>query len=189
MSFIRTRIPAGEFRPVENGDGFTTFRWDAEKEIVNVPVKKKVRRNQEPEYEPKESGYLVCTECIIHGEVTENALQSEIDRASCGESEPTSVVSVSFKDWSTIVSIPQDKLLHDKWAGIICLFSFAVLYRFVSAWLCFVLADILTVCSLGGKELYDHIHSGNGHSVELGDFLYGLYSMARVNVAMLIMLV
>ena len=38
------------------------------------------KRKEEPEYETKESGFLVFTECIIHGNVTKEMLQKEIDR-------------------------------------------------------------------------------------------------------------
>jgi len=91
------------------------------------------------------------------------------------------------KIWNWIVHIPQDKLLHDYAGALICLFVFAVAFRFCPVWLCFVLADIVTIAALAGKELYDYVHP-DGHSVELMDFVYGLFGMAKVNVAFLIML-
>lgn len=80
MSFIRNRMPESEFKAVERNEEFSVFRWDAEKEMVNVPIRKKgKKKEEEPEYETKESGYLVFTECILHGEVTNEILQKEID--------------------------------------------------------------------------------------------------------------
>lgn len=71
MSFIRTITR--KVKPVEKHKGYTIFRWDAEKEIVSVPQKK-------GDPIQKESGNYICTECIIHGEVTRDILQSEIDK-------------------------------------------------------------------------------------------------------------
>lgn len=74
MSFIRTTIPAVSFKPVVKRKDFTIFRWDEEKEIITIPPRKK---GEEPIR--KETGKLICTECIIHGEVTVEMLQKEID--------------------------------------------------------------------------------------------------------------
>lgn len=89
------------------------------------------------------------------------------------------------KIWDWIVNIPQDKLLHFDAGAFINLFSFAVLYRFCPVWLAMVLAALVAVVALAVKELYDAHHPG--HSVELADFLWGLFGTAVVNVAFLIM--
>ena len=91
--------------------------------------------------------------------------------------------------WNWIVSIPKDKLLHDYAAALICLFSFAIAYRFLSLlWACFAIADGVAVLALCLKELYDFRHP-EGHSVEAADILYGLFGLLKVNIALLIMLV
>lgn len=91
------------------------------------------------------------------------------------------------KIWNWIVSIPQDKLLHEKWGAMICAFVFAIFFRFSPVWLCFVVADIISIGALALKELYDAQHSG--HSVELADFLWGCWGVAKVNIVFLIMFV
>ena len=97
------------------------------------------------------------------------------------------MIDLFTKIWNWIVSIPQDKLLHDYAGALICLFIFAPLYRFCPVWLCFTLADIVAVSVLALKELYDGGHEG--HSVELADFLWGLFGVAKINIALLIMFV
>lgn len=91
------------------------------------------------------------------------------------------------KLWNWIVSIPQDKLLHEKYGALICLFIFAILYRFSPVWLCFVVSDIVAVSVLALKELYDAHHAG--HSVEIKDFLWGCWGAFKVNLAFLIMFI
>lgn len=94
-------------------------------------------------------------------------------------------MSVFKQIWNWIVSIPQDKLLHDYAGALICLFVFAVLFRLLPIWACFIVADIVAVAALALKELYDSKHQG--HSVETADFLYGLFGLAKINIALLIM--
>lgn len=91
------------------------------------------------------------------------------------------------KIWNWIVSIPKDKLLH-AYAGTLAvlysmaavLFVFGVLslfgiYRsvFPVYWWVLAFADIVAVCALILKELYDAEHP-DGHSVETGDIVFGL---------------
>lgn len=90
--------------------------------------------------------------------------------------------------WNWIVSIPQDKLLHDYAGALICLFVFAPLYRFCPVWLCFTLADIVAVAVLALKELYD-AHHREDQTPEIADFLWGLFGVAKINIALLIMFV
>lgn len=92
------------------------------------------------------------------------------------------------KIWNWIVSIPQDKLLHDYAGALICLFVFALLYRFCPAWLCFTLADIVAVAVLALKELYDAGHR-EVQTPELADFLWGVFGVVKINLALLIMFV
>ena len=92
------------------------------------------------------------------------------------------------KIWNWIVTIPNDKLLHDYAGALICLFTFAVLFRFLPIWLCFVIADIVAAIALGLKELYDFKHP-EGHSVEPMDFYYGLFGIMKVNLALLTMFI
>lgn len=92
------------------------------------------------------------------------------------------------KIWNWIVTIPNDKLLHDYAGALICLFTFAVLFRFFPIWLCFIIADIVATIALGLKELYDFKHP-SGHSVEAADFYYGLFGIIKVNIALLTMFI
>ena len=90
--------------------------------------------------------------------------------------------------WNWIVSIPQDKLLHDYAGALICLFSFAILFRCtVPFWWCVLIADIITIAALICKEVYDY-KKKEGHSVELADVLWGLFGMVKMNIAVMIML-
>lgn len=93
------------------------------------------------------------------------------------------------KIWNWIVSIPQDKLLHDYAAALICMFFFAICYRFCPVWLCFVLADIIAIVALVLKELYDFKHQEEGHSFEIADLFWGCFGILKVNIAFLIMFV
>ena len=92
------------------------------------------------------------------------------------------------KIWAWIVSIPQDKLLHDYCAALICLFVFAILYRCTVpfGW-AVLIAGAVALLALIGKEIYDHIKK-EGHSVELADILWGLFGIAKIILAMIIML-
>ena len=89
--------------------------------------------------------------------------------------------------WNWIVSIPQDKLLHEKFGALIALFVFAFFYRFAPVWACFIVADILSLSAIVLKEIYDEKHP-DGHSVELGDVLWGSFGILEVNIAFIIML-
>lgn len=83
--------------------------------------------------------------------------------------------------------IPTDKLLHDYAGELIAMFSFAIMFRFsCPIWVCFVGSNLLGAIALGIKELYD-AHHKKEHSVELADFLWGLFGIAKLDLAMLIM--
>lgn len=92
------------------------------------------------------------------------------------------------KIWAWIVSIPQDKLLHDYCAALICLFAFAILFRCtVPFWWAVLIASCVALLALVGKEIYDYFHK-EGHSVELADILWGLFGIAKIDLALIIML-
>ena len=92
------------------------------------------------------------------------------------------------KIWNWIVSIPQDKLLHDYVAALICLFSFAILFRCTFPfWWCILVADTLAIAALVAKEIYDHIKK-EGHSAEFADIMWGLFGIAKMNLALIIAL-
>ena len=92
------------------------------------------------------------------------------------------------KIWAWIVSIPQDKLLHDYCAALICLFVFAILYRcMVPFWWAVLIAGAVALLAIIGKEIYDYIKK-EGHSVELADILWGLFGLATIILALIIML-
>jgi len=92
------------------------------------------------------------------------------------------------KIWNWIVSIPQDKLLHDYAGALICLFSFAILFRCtVPFWWSLLIAIVVAVLFLIGKEVYDYFKK-EGHSVELADILYGLFGVVKVAIALIIAL-
>ena len=98
------------------------------------------------------------------------------------------MIDLFKKIWNWIVSIPQDKLLHDYAGALICLFFFAIFFRFCPVWLCFTLADILAVSALALKEIYD-AHHREDQTPEIADFLWGLFGVVKVNLALLIMFV
>jgi len=91
------------------------------------------------------------------------------------------------KIWDWIVSIPQDKLLHAYAGTLVTLYSLAAallvfgilsllgIYRVVFPvyWWVLAFANIVAVCALIIKELYDAEHP-DGHSVETGDIIFGL---------------
>ena len=88
--------------------------------------------------------------------------------------------------WNWIVSIPQDKLLHDYAALLIAMFSYAVLFRFgVPKWWCFGISNALALAALIGKEIYDSKHAG--HDVEIADVLWGCFGILKWDIAALIM--
>ena len=92
------------------------------------------------------------------------------------------------KIWNWIISIPQDKLLHDYAAALICLFCFAILYRCtVPFWWAFGISDAVALLALIAKEVYDYLKP-EGHSVELADIAYGMFGVLKIDLALIIML-
>lgn len=92
------------------------------------------------------------------------------------------------KVWAWIVAIPQDKLLHDYAGALITLFTFALVHIFAGFWASFLVADIVALAALVGKEVYDRLHP-DGHSVECEDVLWGLFGAFKVDLALLILLI
>lgn len=90
------------------------------------------------------------------------------------------------KIWAWVVSIPQDKLLHDYAGALICLYTFALVKIFVPYWPSLVIANVVALCGLVGKEIYDHFHPEE-HSTECKDILFGMFGMAKVDVALLLL--
>ena len=81
MQFIRTRIKKDDYKDVEPQEGFTIVRWDAVPETIQVPIRKKGKKDKdaEQEYETKETNYLVCTERVYHGDFTAEMVRADID--------------------------------------------------------------------------------------------------------------
>ena len=75
MSFVRTRIKADKFVESEKHDNYTILRWDATKEIISIPSKKK---GGEPTQ--KESDWLVCTEGIYRHPVAAEQVRADIEK-------------------------------------------------------------------------------------------------------------
>lgn len=93
------------------------------------------------------------------------------------------------KIWNCIVSIPKDKILHSYAAELICMFSFALLFRLITPlWLLLLIADGIALAFLIGKEIYDSYHSDT-QTKELGDILAGLRGIGYFNLAALIMFI
>lgn len=90
------------------------------------------------------------------------------------------------KIWNWIVSIPQDKLLHDYAAALITLFVFAIALLMVKFWVAFAIANAVAVLCIFGKEVYDYLKP-EGHSVELADIWFGLFGMLKIDAALLLM--
>ncbi len=93
------------------------------------------------------------------------------------------------KVWSWIVNIPKDKLLHDYAGALIGLFGFAIAFIFTSYWWAFLVGNALAVFCLVAKEIYDVFMEGEGHSAELADIGFGLFGLAKVDLALLLMLI
>lgn len=81
MRTIRTRILAADYVEVERKNGITIVRWDAQKETITAEAPRKGRKKGENPSEPvtKETGYLICSEAVYHGEVTRQMVQKDID--------------------------------------------------------------------------------------------------------------
>ena len=90
------------------------------------------------------------------------------------------------KIWNWIVSIPNDKLLHDYAAALITLFIFAFVFLMLKFWPSFAIANGVAVLALVGKELYDFLKP-EGHSVELADIGFGVFGILKVDLALLIL--
>lgn len=91
------------------------------------------------------------------------------------------------KVWAWIVAIPQDKLLHDYAGALIALFGFVLSFLFLPFWWAFLAGNLLAVFALVAKEIYDARHAEEGHSVECADIAYGLFGIAKVDIALLIL--
>lgn len=89
------------------------------------------------------------------------------------------------KIFSWVVSIPQDKLLHDYAAALVTLYAFVVAVRLLPFWWAFGLASALALAALIAKECYDFDHAG--HSVELADIAWGVFGIVKVDLALLIL--
>ena len=89
------------------------------------------------------------------------------------------------KVWAWIVAIPQDKLLHDYAGALITLFGFVLSFLFLPFWWAFLVADTIAVIGLCVKEIYDAHHAG--HSSEFADIAYGLFGIAKVDIALLLL--
>lgn len=74
MQTLRVRIKEKLYKDVEKKNGLTIVRWDSSKEIMQVPSKKK---GEEPV--SKETGHLICSERVYHGDVTKEMVQKDID--------------------------------------------------------------------------------------------------------------
>jgi hypothetical protein len=94
------------------------------------------------------------------------------------------MVEILKKIWRWIVSIPQDKLLHDYAGELISMYFFAFLI-FLGFWKALLIADLVAACALVGKEVYDYFHP-DGHSVEWKDVVFGLFGVLKFDVAALI---
>lgn len=92
------------------------------------------------------------------------------------------------KIWAWIVSIPQDKLLHDYAGALITLYSFVILWLLLPFWPAAILANVTALLALIGKEVYDYLKP-EGHSVEAADIAYGVFGMAKVDIALLVLFI
>lgn len=89
------------------------------------------------------------------------------------------------KVWAWIVAIPQDKLLHDYAGALIALFGFVLTFLFLPFWWAFLCGNLLALAALIAKEIYDAKHAG--HSCECEDIAFGLFGIAKVDVALLLL--
>ena len=92
------------------------------------------------------------------------------------------------KIWAWITSRPADKLLHDYAGALITLYAFVLSFLFLSFWPSAIVANVLAVLALVGKEAYDYFHSDT-QSVEMADIAYGLFGIMKVDVALGILLI
>ena len=97
------------------------------------------------------------------------------------------MIEILKKIWAWVVSIPQDKLLHDYAGALVCLYGFAVVFTFAPFWWAFCIGNLLAVAALGLKEWYDWKHP-EGHSVEWKDVAFGLFGVAKVDLSLLLIL-
>ena len=100
------------------------------------------------------------------------------------------------KIWNWIISIPQDKLLHDYAGALIDLFCFAIMFRILGLcccphkaafWWSYGVANALALAALVAKEIYDSKHK-EGHSAEWQDIAYGVFGMVKIDICLLIAL-
>lgn len=94
------------------------------------------------------------------------------------------MVEILKKIWNWIVSIPKDKLLHDYAGELIAMYFFAVLI-WLGFWRALGFSNLVAICFLVGKEVWDYFHPA-GHSVEWKDVLWGMFGIAKFDVAALI---
>ena len=104
-------------------------------------------------------------------------------------------MNIFKKIWNWIVSIPQDKLLHDYAGALIDLYGFAIFFKLLiwctvakPFWWAFLAGNVIALGALIGKEIYDAKHREDGHSVEWKDILYGVFGMVKVDLAILLLL-
>lgn len=90
------------------------------------------------------------------------------------------------KIWRFIVSIPQDKLLHDYAGALIALFGFVLSFIFLPFWWALFVGDTFAFAALIGKEVYDKLHP-NEQSAEGLDLLYGMFGIFKVDIALLLL--
>lgn len=88
--------------------------------------------------------------------------------------------------WRFIVSIPQDKLLHDYAGALITLYGFVLSLAFLPFWWALFAGDALAFAALIGKEAYDKAHPKE-QTAEGLDVLYGLFGILKVDIALLLL--
>ena len=94
--------------------------------------------------------------------------------------------AVLRKAWNWLVSIPQDKLLHDYAGNLICIYFFAVFAIFMRYWNAMAVANIVAVLVLICKEIYDKLHPET-HTAECADVAYGLFGVLKADIAILLL--
>ena len=75
MQSLRIRIKASDFKEVERKGELTYIRWDATPETVTIPARKKGG-----EEKTKETGFVICSELCVRGEVNVNAVHEVVAR-------------------------------------------------------------------------------------------------------------
>lgn len=68
MQSLRIRIKASDFKEVKRKGELTYIRWDAIPETIQIP-KGRPKKGQEQQYETKETGFVICSELCVKGEV------------------------------------------------------------------------------------------------------------------------